>query len=232
MDAGTSRTLDPGLVPMTPALAAALARATETASAAGAGEVTLEHLLYALIGDADALAVLDSSRVDIERLRGDIAVYLAGAPRSVGAAMGDLTVSADAMRILEAASAAARGGRRRDINGAIVLAAIVGDGQTVAAQLLQNQGLTFDEAIRALQRSAAPVIREAPAPLPPADDVLARARERVQSRFQPSFRDMMGAPPRAAPAPFAPPPPMETPPSPTVDVALRASYRTATNARS
>lgn len=214
MDAGTIRALNPGLVPMTPALAAALARATETASAAGVGEITLEHLLYALIGDADALAVLDSSRVDIDRLRDDIAIYLAGAPRSVGAAMGDLAVSADATRILEAASAAARGGRRRDINGAIVLAAIVGDGQTVAAQLLQNQGLTFDEAIRALQRSAASVIREAPAPLPPADDVLARARERVQSRFQPSFRDMMGAPPRAAPAPFAPPPPIETPPPP------------------
>ena len=51
-----------------------------------------------------------------------------------------LGVSQDVRRILEAAAAAARGSRRRDINGAIVLAAIVGDARSMAAQILQPTG--------------------------------------------------------------------------------------------
>ena len=74
--------------------------------------------------------------------------------------------SSDLKRVLEAAAAAAQQGRRREINGAIVLAAIVGDGKSTAAHLLRNQGLTFEEAIRALQRAGdkddLPLFRAAP----------------------------------------------------------------------
>ena len=111
---------------------------------------------------------------------------------------GGLAVSHDVRRILEAAAAAARGSRRRDINGAIVLAAIVGDARSMAAEILQAHGLNFDNAIRALQAALAPV-RDVPAQVPVTDDVLARARERVQSRSAPSLRDMMKDLPRVAP---------------------------------
>ena len=75
-------------------------------------------------------------------------------------------------------------------------------------------GLTFDEAIRALQSALAPP-RGAVPDFRPADDVLARARERVQSRAAPTLRDIMKDLPRpVAPPPLQqqwPPPPMEAP---------------------
>ena len=191
-------------VSMSPGLAATLARASDAAAAMGAGEVALEHLLQALCDDLDALAVLDASRVDINRLKPEIGAYLArgAAPPSPP---GGLTVSQDLKRILEAAAAAARGGKRRDINGAIVLAAIVGDGRSIAAQMLQAYGLTFDEAIRALQSALnQPAPRDVPAYPAAADDVLARARERVQSRATPTLRDIMKDQPRPAPPPPMP----------------------------
>ena len=120
---------------------------------------------------------MTASRVDVPRLKSETVGYLNSQPRQN--AGGTLGVAPALSRILEAAAAAARGGRRRDINGAIVLAAIVGDGKSVAAQILQVQGLTFDEAIRALQAALAPPPREALPDIRPTDDVLARARERV-----------------------------------------------------
>ncbi|HRY08110.1 MAG TPA: hypothetical protein P5114_13415, partial [Hyphomicrobiaceae bacterium] len=66
---------------------------------------------------------------------------------------GVVGISANLRQILEAAAAAARG-RRSAIDGAIVLAAIVGDGRSTAAHLLRAHGLTFEEAIKALQQAA------------------------------------------------------------------------------
>lgn len=191
-------------------LAATLARASDAAGGWGASEVSLEHVLLALCDDPDAEAVLTASRVDVPRLKSETVGYLNSQPRQN--AGGTLGVAPALSRILEAAAAAARGGRRRDINGAIVLAAIVGDGKSVAAQILQVQGLTFDEAIRALQAALAPPPREALPDIRPTDDVLARARERVQSRAAPSLRELMNDMPR----PVTPPPP--PPPSPSVAV--------------
>ena len=195
--------------PMSPVLAATLARASEAAEVSGAGEVTLEHLLAALCDDSDAIGVLDASRVNISRLMADIADYLNRAGINGAAPGGALMVSPALKRILEDAAAAARGGRRRDINGAIVLAAIVGDGKSAAAQMLQAQGLTFDEAIRALQAALAAPSKDMPPA--PAEDVLARARERVQSRSTPSLRDIMSDQPRPVPPPPLPAPTPQAP---------------------
>lgn len=201
-------------IPMSSELAATLARGAEFAGATGASEVSLEHLLAALCDDPDAVAVLDASHISGERIKGDvISRVLEGAP--AGAPPQDsLGVSSEVRRILEAAAAAARGSRRRDINGAIVLAAIVGDARSVAAEILETHGLTFENAIRALQAALNPPREPAaapPQPQPPvADDVLARARERVQSRSAPSLRDIMKDMPRhplserADPTPAAP----------------------------
>ncbi len=60
---------------------------------------------------------------------------------------------AELLRVLQAAGQAAQQSRRRQIDGAIVLAAIVGDGKSPAAGLLKAHGLTFEEAIRALQKA-------------------------------------------------------------------------------
>lgn len=195
-------------------LAATLARASDAASAGNSGEVALEHVLLALCDDPEAQAVLSASQVDAARLKASTLEFLRTLPPTAPGT--PLVVSAPLTRILEAAAAAARGGRRRDINGAIVLAAIIGDGRSHAAQILQACGLTFDEAIRALQAALAPQPQPSHAPLPEApgspdpqapqpredvrraDDVLAQARERVQSRSAPTLRDIMKDTPKTA----------------------------------
>jgi len=195
-------------IPMSPDLGATLSRGAEFAAGSGAPEVALEHLLAALCDDSDACAVLDASNVNIAALKSDVVGQFTQPGFDPEQAPTSLGVSADVRRILEAAAAAARGSRRRDINGAIVLAAIVGDGRSLAADILQAHGLTFDSAIRALQQAlaSAPAPQRAPAAQPPvADDVLARARERVQSRSTPSLRDLMKDMPQPAPPPAAPP---------------------------
>lgn len=170
-------------IAMSSGLAASLSRATEHARARGHIEVSLEHILLALCDDPDAVLVLAASNINVAELIGEVDGQLAGIPPHPDAQHTELGVSEDLRRILEAAAAAARGGRRREINGAIVLAAIVGDGKSLAAQVLGAQGMTFEGAIRALQaRASTPPPKQAAAPAPDAESILAHARERVQSR--------------------------------------------------
>ncbi len=143
-------------VPKSRNLAASLARAYDYAKAQGHASVTLEHLLLALLSDPDASLVLHASNVDLGRLNADISTYLAGQQeRQAAGPAADPTAGEGLLRIVEYASAAAQQSRRREINGAIVLAAVVGDGRSAAASMLRAQGLTFEEAIKALQRATA-----------------------------------------------------------------------------
>jgi hypothetical protein len=160
---------DLGRIPMSPYLTATLTRAADYATAQSHREVTLEHLLLALAEDPEATVVLKSSHIDLPRLVAEVSDHLGRSEDRIDPASGQtIAISADLRRILEAAAAAAKQGRRREINGAIVLAAIVGDGKSTAAHLLRLQGLTFEEAIRALQRAtAAPPPQPQPAPAPP-----------------------------------------------------------------
>ena len=146
-------------------LAATLTRAADYARAQAHREVTLEHMLLALCEDPEASVVLKSSNVNIARpdRRGlGLPRADADARRSRPSAEPSSQRPAPHSRT---AAAAARSGRRREINGAIVLAAIVGDGKSAAAHVLRAQGLTFEGAIRALQsKPAEPEQRALPAP--------------------------------------------------------------------
>jgi hypothetical protein len=150
-------------IPMSANLAATLSRATDYARAQQHLEVTLEHLLLALIEDPEAGMVLAASRIEAGRLAADVSGHLG---RIEARAAPDhpvqLAVSTDLRRILEAAAAAAQQGRRREINGAIVLAAVVGDSRSAAAHMLGAHGMTFEAAIRALQRANAQSAQVAP----------------------------------------------------------------------
>lgn len=144
-----------GRIPMSPSLASSLARAAGYAEAQLHREVTLEHLLLALTEDADAAQILSASHIDLARVVTDVSGMLGRIEdRNAPEHAGRVGISPDLKRILEAAAAASRG-RRREINGAIVLAAIVGDGRAPAAHILRSQGLTFEDAIRVLQRAMA-----------------------------------------------------------------------------
>ncbi|HWV80192.1 MAG TPA: Clp protease N-terminal domain-containing protein [Hyphomicrobiaceae bacterium] len=172
-------------------LVATLARASDYAAGQAHSTVTLEHLLLALTEDADAARVLISNSVDLGRLRNDVASFLGQQPPT--AAPGSHpTHDPDLTKILAYAEAAARQSPRPDvqIDGAIVLAAIVGDGKSMAATFLKAQGLTFQAAIRVIRQSAAAQAAPAPAPTEAPESQPAQAA------------------PRPTPAEPAPPTPM------------------------
>src|SRR5258706_548088 len=194
-------------VPKSRNLAASLARAYDYAKAQGHASVTLEHLLLALLSDPDASLVLHASNVDLGRLNADLSTYLAGKQeRKAAAPAADPTAGEGLLRIVEYASAAAQQSRRREINGAIVLAAVVGDGRSAAASMLRAQGLTFEEAIKALQRATAaggarPAGDEAGAARAPSPAQVTEPRPAVPPReaAPPPPPAPAPAPPRAAP---------------------------------
>ena len=167
------------ILPPSPNFAETLARAADYAGQQSHPEVTLEHLLLALTEDPDAALVLTISQIEIEQLKGDVSTHLGRQDDRSGFG-GAAGISADLRQILEAAAAAARG-RRAAIDGAIVLAAIVGDGRSTAAHMLRAHGLTFEEAIKALQqvgqaseaadRPVPPSAGPAPVAEPPQPDV-------------------------------------------------------------
>ena len=201
-------------IPMSPGLAGTLGRAADYAQAQHHSAVELEHLLLALTEDDDAGQVLAASHVNMALLKADVSQYLGGMQGQHGSeASGQFGLAPDLKRILEAAAAAASQGKRREINGAIVLAAIVGDGRSPAAHMLRAQGLTFEEAIKALQRAlaanpASPAAMAAAAPAAPAidtEDVLATARARVQTRAAPGLTTTRPEPPREPKAEAWPP---------------------------
>ena len=146
-----------GRIPMSPALQASLMRARDYASQQSHTQVTLEHLLLALTEDEDAALVLQSSQIDLQRLRNDVAGHIGSQNDCLpGGVASDPGISSGLTQILKYATLAAKQGRRPRIDGAIVLAAIVGDGRSMAAAFLKAQGLTFEEAIRVLQQVAGP----------------------------------------------------------------------------
>lgn len=233
---------DGGRVPMSPGLQATLLRAREYAASQSEAQVLLEHLLLALSEDADAATVLESCQVDLSRLRHDVAGYIGSLDDRVPPGTpGAPAISPALTQVLKYATLAAQQGRRTSIDGAIVLAALVGDGRSMGASFLKAQGLTFEAAIRALREVASrpgalqpepPRVSRSAEPVPPesgpelaaaqpptsrADEILARARERVESRS--SRTDPGGRAPRAdrggpvepAPEPRPPAPPHETP---------------------
>lgn len=158
-----------GKVPMSLALQASLRRARDYASIQGHLQVSLEHLLLALTEDDDAATVLQACRIDLVRLRNDVAGHIgAETERTSDGNPSEPGISTGLTLILKYATLAARQGRRPRIDGAIVLAAIIGEGQSMAAAFLKAQGLTFEAAIRALQQAATPQARRGP---PAADPV-------------------------------------------------------------
>ncbi|MEO1720266.1 MAG: Clp protease N-terminal domain-containing protein, partial [Pseudomonadota bacterium] len=153
----------------TDALAATLGRAERYAQDQQHRALTLEHLLLALSEDPDAAIVLSGCHVDLMRLKMDVSGYLGQLEDRVPQSDGGTSAPAlteDLVRIFKVAHAAA-GQKQRAPSGGLVLAAIVGDGRSPAANMLRVQGLTFDAAIQALQSANAQLRAEHTAPPTP-----------------------------------------------------------------
>ncbi len=159
-------------------LEASLTRAQTYACEQGYGAVTVEHLLLALTEDRDAASVLAASRVDMNRLRREIAGFIGDQTNFREPGVHSSPVPSEELaKIFDYASAAAEQSGRPQIDGAIVLAALIGEGKSPAAELLKSHGLTFEQAVQTLQNR------------PP--DVVAALSHPAESRIRP--------PPPAAP---------------------------------
>jgi neural Wiskott-Aldrich syndrome protein len=177
-------------IPMSSNLGESLERAHRFAREQTHRLVTLEHLLLALTEDQEAALILQAANVDLGRLRADVSGYLGRLLEDMRAEPGsEPKPDPELLRVLQAAASAAQQSKRRQIDGAIVLAAVVGDGKSPAAGTLKAHGMTFEEAIRALQRantqarlktpakaatakSPEPVpVQEAPKPVEPAASI-------------------------------------------------------------
>ncbi len=140
-----------GRVPHSANLAASLQRAAIYAEEQGHRLITLEHLLLALTEDPEAVSVLQISHVDLDVLRNESAglVGLIDDRVPLDSQVPPQT-SSELRRVIDAATMAA-GSKRRAIDGAIVLAALIGEGHSAAAELLKAMGLTFDAAIKTMR---------------------------------------------------------------------------------
>lgn len=225
---------DPGAVAKSTALDDSLGRAHRLAVDQAHGVVTLEHLLFALTEDPEALAVLSTSNVAVERLRADVSAQL-GRLSEAGPTAGPNgpQPGTDLLRILQLAATAARQSPRKQVDGAIVLAAIIGDAKSPSAGVLKAQGLTFEEVIRVLQRkahvqltteAAPPPAAAAPAAQPPAAVAAASAPPPPRVTAAPSAEDMLAsvrarvkqAEPQRVTTTRPTPPPAKPSPDPTI----------------
>ena len=120
---------------MSPNLGQSLERAHRFAREQSHRLVTLEHLLLALTEDAGGGAhpAVRQRRSGAPAHR-RLGLSRAAAGGHAGATAGtEPRPDAELLRVLQAAASAAQQSRRRQIDGAIVLAAIVGDGKSPAA---------------------------------------------------------------------------------------------------
>jgi hypothetical protein len=234
---------DFGKIPLSQMLAATVARGMDYARAQGHRTMTLEHLLLALTEDEEAALVLMGCSVDLIRLRDDIAGYLGQLnDRAPPDSTSKPVIAPELKRIIEYAAAAAQQAKRSNVNGAITLAAMIGEGRSMAASFLRAQGLTFEVAVRVLQQQGKP--QSPPAGNPAStEDILSGARARIAaSREQGGSRPQTGPNPlprgmgqQTDPRPFqgdpasaqprAERPPLETRPRP--DDAAQAPQRGA-----
>lgn len=179
-----------------PYLDASLDRAHKLAVSQHHAGVTSEHLLFTLTEDPEALGVLGASTISIERLRADITTHLSQLPHETAAGKPVLP-TADLLKVLKLAAMAAQQSSRRQIDGAIVLAAIIGDATTPSAGLLRAHGLTFGEVIRVLQKGSAVPPPQASSQAPPVSLPPVSVPEPAKpAHQQSSVETAPGAPPR------------------------------------
>jgi hypothetical protein len=119
---------------------------------------TLEHLLLALLDDADASAVLKDGAIDIQGLRESLVTYIdkklgqlatKGADRYSGPTVGF-------RRAVYRASARAKG-KKRETTGLDVLVAMFNEAESPAVWLLSEQGMTqerMDSFVSGIDRQA------------------------------------------------------------------------------
>ena len=109
---------------------------------------TLEHLLFALIGDTHASAVMRASGVDLEELGKQVALYLDTELDTLKAdATVDPSPTAGFQRVVQRAILHVQSSGREDVTGANVLVALFSERESHAVFFLQQQDMTRLDAV-------------------------------------------------------------------------------------
>jgi hypothetical protein len=126
-----------------------LQRATDAAAARRHEYTTLEHLLLALLDDADAAAVLEACQVDLDVLRAALTRYVDWELASLvdKGEPGEHPRTAGFHRVVQRAVLHVQSAGRDDVTGANVLTAIFSERESQAASFLTQQGMTRYDAV-------------------------------------------------------------------------------------
>ena len=119
---------------------------------------TLEHLLFSLIEDQDAVAVLRACGVDIEKLKEDLVDYLDNE-------LGNLVVNRDEdpkptasfQRVVQRAAIHVQTAGRQEVTGANVLVAMFSERESHAVYYLQEQEVSRFDAVNYISHGIAKV---------------------------------------------------------------------------
>lgn len=130
------------------ALEATLHRAVGLAAARRQAAATLEHLLLALIEDADAADVMRACEVDFAKLGNSLAGYVDTELTSLAAADGEAPKPTAAFqRVMQRAVIHVRSAGREGVTGANVLVAIFSERESHAAHFLGQQKMDRYDAV-------------------------------------------------------------------------------------
>ncbi|WP_273718596.1 MULTISPECIES: ATP-dependent Clp protease ATP-binding subunit ClpA [Bartonella] len=132
----------------TPSLEEVLHRALTIATQARHEYATLEHLLLALLDDADANSVIQACQVDVEELRERLTNYLRSELDEQIRADEDTKPTAFFQRVIQRAVIHAQSAGKDEVSGANVLVAIFSERESHAAYFLQEMGMTRYDAVR------------------------------------------------------------------------------------
>jgi hypothetical protein len=128
--------------PLSAALAVTLHRAFSFASQRKHEYATLEHLLLALIDDADASAVMRVCSADLGALAEKLVTYLDNELKRLVINGADPKPTAGFQRVVQRAEVRGKELSRSMVTGANILEAITSETQSPAARLLGEQGMT------------------------------------------------------------------------------------------
>ncbi len=141
---------------LTPSLERALERALQLAGERKHEYATLEHLLLALTEDEDAAEVMTACKLDIEKLRRDLANYLDNDCASfVVEDGGQVHPTAAFQRVVQRAVLHVESSSKDEVTGANVLVSIFAERDSHAAYFLQEQDMTRYDAVNYISHGVA-----------------------------------------------------------------------------
>jgi ATP-dependent Lon protease len=133
-------------LPVSPTLEATRRRALDYANQRNHQYATLEHLLLALIDDADASAVMRACDADLGALKASLLSYLDKELKKLVIVGGNAKPTAAFQRVTQRAELRAQELRQHAVTGANTLLGIFSETQSPAAHLLGEQGVSRERA--------------------------------------------------------------------------------------